>query len=46
MIEIVKSHYSAEFTVNSNKYWKGTIIRFPGNHAQLFYDDLKFKKLD
>lgn len=46
LTEIAKSHYSAEFTVNSNRYWKRTIIRFKGNHAQLFYDDLKFQKLD
>lgn len=46
LTEIAKSHYSAEFTVNSSRYWKGTIISFKGSHAQLFYDDLKFQKLD
>ena len=39
-----KNIYSAEFVVNSNKYWRGVILRFKGNHAQLFYKDLKFQK--
>lgn len=38
--------YSAEFVVNSNKHWKGSILRFKGNHAQWFYKDLKFQKID
>jgi len=46
LTEINKSRYSAEFTVNLNMYWRGTTLSFKGNHAQLFYDDLKFQKLD
>lgn len=41
-----KSSYSAEFVINCNKHWKGCILRFKGNHAQLFYKDLKFQKID
>ena len=41
-----KNRYSAEFVVNSNKHWKGSILRFRGRHAQWFYKDLKFQKLD
>ena len=43
---IHKSPYSAEFIVNLNKYWRGTILHFKRKHAQLFYDNLKFKKLN
>ena len=46
LTEINKSRYSAEFTVNLNMYWRGTTLSFKGKHAQLFYDDLKFQKLD
>lgn len=41
-----KSRYSAEFVVNLNKYWKGTTLRFKGKHAQRFYNDLQFQKID
>lgn len=44
--ETNKNRYSAEFVVNSNKHWKGSILRFRGRHAQWFYNDLKFQKLD
>jgi hypothetical protein len=30
----------------SSKHWKGSILRFRGRHAQWFYKDLKFQKLD
>ena len=46
LTEINKSRYLAEFIVNSNIYWKRNILRFRGNHAQCFYKDLKFQKLD
>lgn len=46
LTETNKSRYLAEFVVNSNIYWKGSILRFRGNHAQCFYKDLKFQKLD
>jgi len=42
----VKRNYSASFIVNSTKYWRGRTLCFKGNSAQLFYQDLKFKKLD
>ena len=29
-----KNRYSAEFVVNSNRHWKGSILQFKGNHAQ------------
>lgn len=32
--------------MNLNKYWKGTTLRFKGKHAQRFYNDLQFQKLD
>lgn len=41
-----KSRYSAEFLVNLNKYWKGITLRFKGKHAQRFYNDLQFQKID
>ena len=41
-----QNRYSAEFVVNSNKYWTGTTLRFRGKHAQCFYKDLKSQKLD
>ena len=41
LVESVKKNYSASFIVNSTKYFC-----FKGNSAQLFYQDLKFKKLD
>ena len=41
-----KNRYSAEFVVNSNKHWTGTTLRFRGKHAQCFYNDLKYQKLD
>ena len=41
-----KNSYSAEFVINSNKHWKGSILRFSGNHARWFYENLKFKKLN
>ena len=44
--ETNKNHYSAEFVVNSNKHWKESILSFRGRHAQWFYKDLKFQKLD
>ena len=43
---INKNRYSAEFVLNSNSYWKGSILRFKGNHAQCFYNDLKFQKVN
>ena len=46
LTETNKNRYSAEFVVNSNKHWKGSILRFRGRHAQWFYKDLKFQKLD
>ena len=46
LVESVKRNYSASFIVNSTKYWRGTTLCFKGNSAQLFYEDLKFKKLD
>ena len=46
LVESVKRNYSASFIVNSTKYWKGTTLCFKGNSAQLFYENLKFKKLD
>ena len=46
LTETNKNRYSAEFVINSNSYWKGSILRFRGNHAQCFYKDLKFQKLD
>ena len=46
LTETNKNRYSAEFVVNSNKHWKGSILRFRGRHAQCFYKDLKFQKLD
>ena len=46
LAETNKNHYSAEFVVNSNKHWKGSILSFRGRHAQWFYKDLKFQKLD
>ena len=42
LTETNKNRYSAEFVVNSNKHWRG----FRGKHAQWFYKDLKFQKLD
>jgi len=44
--ETKKNRYLAEFVINSNRHWKGSILRFRGNHAQLFYKDLKFQKVD
>ena len=41
-----QNRYSAEFIVNLNRYWKGSVLRFKGNHAQCFYEDLKLKKMD
>ena len=41
-----KRNYSASFIINSTKYWRGTTLCFKGNSAQLFYEVLKFKKLD
>ena len=38
------NNYSASFIVSSTKYWRG--ICFKGNSAQLFYENLKFKRLD
>lgn len=46
LAETDKNLYSAEFVVNSNKHWKGSILSFRGRHAQWFYKDLKFQKLD
>ncbi len=46
LTETNKNRYSAEFVVNSNKHWKGSILRFKGRHAEYFYKDLKFQKLD
>ena len=46
LTKIHKYRYSAEFVVNLNKYWKGTTLRFKGKHAQRFYNDLQFQKLD
>lgn len=46
LAETDKNRYSAEFVVNSNKHWKGSILSFRGRHAQWFYKDLKFQKLD
>lgn len=46
LVESVKRNYLASFIVNSTKYWRGTTLCFKGNSAQLFYEDLKFKKLD
>jgi len=46
LTETNKNRYSAEFVVNSSKHWKGSILRFRGRHAQWFYKDLKFQKLD
>ena len=46
LTETTKNRYSAEFVVNSNKHWKGSILRFRGGHAQCFYKDLKFQKLN
>lgn len=46
LTETTKNLYLAEFVVNSNSYWKGSILRFRGNHAQCFYKDLKLQKLD
>ena len=46
LVESVKRNYSAIFIINSTKYWRGTTLCFKGNSAQLFYQDLKFKKLD
>src|SRR6056300_1393182 len=46
LVESVKNNYSANFIINSTKYWKGTSLCFKGNSAQLFYQDLKVKKLD
>lgn len=37
---------AAEFRVNSSRSWKGTILSFKSIYTQLFYDDLKFQKLD
>jgi hypothetical protein len=46
LVESVKRNYSASFIVNSTKYWRGTTLCFKGNSAQLFYENLKFKRLD
>lgn len=46
LTETNKNRYLAEFVGNSNKHWKGSILRFRGRHAQWFYKDLKFQKLD
>ena len=46
LTETNKNRYLAEFVVNSNSYWKGSILRFRGTHAQCFYKDLKFQRLD
>lgn len=46
LVETNQNRYSAEFVINSNKHWKGTTLRFKGKHAQWFYDDLKYQKLD
>jgi len=46
LVETVKRNYSANFIVNSTKYWRGTTLCFKGNSTQLFYEGLKFKKLD
>jgi hypothetical protein len=46
LVESVKRNYSASFIINSTKYWRGTTLCFKGNSAQLFYEVLKFKKLD
>ena len=37
---------NTSFIINSTKYWRDTTLCFKGNSAQLFYQDLKFKKLD
>src|SRR5210317_1413849 len=46
LVESAKRNYSASFIINSTKYWRGTTLCFKGNSAQLFYQDLKVKKLD
>ena len=46
LVETDKRNFSAKFIVNSTKYWRGTTLCFKGNSAQLFYESLKFKKLD
>ena len=46
LVENNQNYYSAEFVIHSNKHWRGTTLRFKGNHAQLFYKDLKSQKLD
>lgn len=38
--------FTAEFVVNSNRYWNGTTLRFKGRHAELFYGYLKFQIFD
>lgn len=37
---------TAEFVVNSSRYWNGTILRFKGRHAELFYNYLKLQIFD
>ena len=46
LVETDKRSFSANFLVNSTKYWRGTTRCFKGNSVQLFYEGLKFKKLD
>ncbi len=46
LVETDKRSFSAKFIVNSIKYWRGTTLCFKGNSARLFYEVLKFKKLD
>ena len=46
LVETDKRSFSATFIVNSTKYWMGTTLCFKGNSARLFYEGLKFKKLD
>jgi len=37
---------TAEFVVNSTRYWNGIILRFKGRHAELFYGYLKLQIFD
>ena len=46
LVEIDKKSFSAKFIVDSTKYWRDTTLCFKRNSAQLFYEGLKFKKLD
>ena len=44
--QLWKDTKDIEFVLNSNSYWKGSILRFKGNQAQCFYKDLKFQKVN